>query len=316
MQPESTAFLFPGQGSQEVGMGYQLAQEYPIARDIFLQADEILGYSLSQLTWEGPENKLDDTVNTQPALLTHSIAVLRTFETIFPGFRPAYVAGHSMGELSALVAAKASNFEHILTLSRKRGELMKKAGEISPGGMAAILALDLPTMEAICEQASTPTALVQIANDNCPGQVVISGHTKALETAMRLAREAKARKVVRLAVSIAAHSPLMATIQNEFNPALEATSITDPQIPIIGNIYAQPMFTAQEIKTDLHAQLESRVRWTDTIKYMLSKGIDTFVEIGSGDVLSGLVKRIHRRTKRISIGNPEDFKKLEAFTSS
>ena len=133
---------------------------------------------------------------------------------------------------------------------------------------------------------------------------------------MRLAREAKARKVVRLAVSIAAHSPLMAAIQNEFNQTLEATSITDPQIPIIGNLHAQPMFTAQEIKTDLRAQLESRVRWTDTIKYMLTQGVDTFVEIGSGDVLTGLVKRIHRRTKRISIGNPEDFEKLEALTSS
>jgi [acyl-carrier-protein] S-malonyltransferase len=316
MQPESTAFLFPGQGSQEVGMGYQLAQEYPTARDTFLQADEILGYSLSQITWEGPENKLNDTINTQPALLTHSIAVLRIFETILPGFRPAYVAGHSMGELSALVAAKTANFEQILTLTRKRGELMKKAGEISPGGMAAILALDLPTMEAICEQASTPAAMVQIANDNCPGQVVISGHTKALETAMRLARKAKARKVVRLAVSIAAHSPLMATIQNEFNQALEETSITDPQIPIVGNLTAQPMFTAREILSDLRAQLESRVKWTDTIEYMISKGVDTFVEIGSGDVLTGLVKRIHRRTKRISVGNPEAIEKLQTFTTS
>lgn len=315
MQPETTAFLFPGQGSQEVGMGYQLAQEYPVARDIFTQADEILGYSLSQLAWEGPENDLNDTVNTQPALLTHSIAVLKTLETILPGFHPAFVAGHSMGELSALVATNSASFKKALKLSHKRGELMKKAGEISPGGMAAILALDIPALEGICKQASLHDEIVQIANDNCPGQVVISGHTKALETAMKLANEAKAKKVVRLAVSIAAHSPLMAAIKNEFDQALESASIVDSQIPIISNVFAKPMITADEILSDLRAQLESRVRWTDSIQYMLSQGVDTFIEIGSGDVLTGLVKRISRQTKRISLGKPEDFEKLSGSTT-
>jgi len=204
MQPQSTAFLFPGQGSQEIPMGFDLAKNYPSAKEIFNEADDLLGYSLSSLMWEGPEAPLNETINTQPALLTHSVAVLQVLKEQLPGFSPVCVAGHSMGELSALVATGASPFEDVLKLTRKRGELMKRAGEISPGGMAAILALDILKLEEICNKVSTPNEIVQVANDNCPGQIVISGHTQALEKAMVLAREAKAKKVVRLAVSIPA----------------------------------------------------------------------------------------------------------------
>jgi [acyl-carrier-protein] S-malonyltransferase len=316
MKPQSTAFLFPGQGSQEILMGFDLAQIYPSAKEIFSKADDLLGFSLSNLMWEGPEAPLNETINTQPALLTHSVAVLQVLIEQFPGLNPVYVAGHSMGELTALVATGASPFEDVLKLTRKRGELMKRAGELSPGGMAAILALDIVKIEEICTKVSTPKEIVQVANDNCPGQVVISGNTKALEKAMVLTREAKAKKVVRLAVSIAAHTPLMAAIQDEFNQAINAASISDPQVPIIGNVYARPLKSVVDIRTDLRAQLNSRVRWTESIQFMLSKGINTFIEIGSGDVLSGLVKRIDRKSNRISIGKPEDFEKLHGLLGS
>jgi len=293
-------------------MGAELAQTYPVAKEIFEQADEILGFRLSKMAWTGPEDQLNDTVNTQPALLTHSVAALRVFETYFPDFQPARVAGHSMGELSALVAAGSLPFEAGLQLARRRGELMKRAGELSPGGMAATLALDIPTLEEICEQASTKDEIVQVANDNCPGQIVISGNIAALERAMALAQAAKARKVVRLAVSIAAHSPLMASAQEDFNRAVKAASILDPTVPIIGNVTAKPLSTAADIRADLQAQLNARVRWTETIQNMCTDGVDTFIELGSGDVLTGLVKRIDRKTQRFMLGKPEDYEKLTA----
>ena len=310
MKPKTTAFLFPGQGSQSVGMGQALAQQYPIARETFQQADEILGIPLTQLAWEGPEEKLNDTINTQPALMVHSIAALRVLEQQFPEFTPAFVAGHSMGELSALVAAKILPFEAALKLARRRGELMKQAGEISPGGMAAILGLDIPTLDEICALASDENEIVQVANDNCPGQVVISGAKPALERAMSLASEAGAKRVVPLAISIAAHSPLMTHAQEGFNQAVEAAPIQTATIPLIGNVTAKPLRGEAEIRADLQAQLRSRVRWTETIQFLQAQGIDTFVEIGNGEVLCGLVKRIDRQTQRFTLGSPEDFESL------
>jgi [acyl-carrier-protein] S-malonyltransferase len=313
IQSISTAYLFPGQGSQQVGMGLALSQKFPIAQETFQQADEILGIQLSTLAWDGPEDQLNDTINTQPALLTHAVAALRVFDQHYPGFKPAFVAGHSMGELSALVASGALSFEKALTLTRRRGELMKMAGEISPGGMAAVLALDIPVLEEICARASTPEEIVQVANDNCPGQVVISGDKYALERAMHLAEKAKARKVVRLSVSIAAHSPLMAAAQDSFNAAVNQASIADPFIPIVGNVAARPLTSADEIRSDLQAQLNSRVRWTETIQFLVSQGIETTLEFGPGEVLSGLVKRINRSTARFSFADPEDFEQLASW---
>jgi [acyl-carrier-protein] S-malonyltransferase len=194
LEPKTTAFVFPGQGSQTVGMGRALADAYPQAKRTFEEADDILGFSLSRLMWEGPEADLNDTVNTQPALYIHSMAAQRVFSHLYPDFLPASVAGHSLGELSALAAAGALSFSDGLRLVRVRGELMKRAGEIAPGSMAAILGLDIPALEAVCAEASTPVEIVQVANDNCPGQVVISGGKTAVERAIAGAKAAGAKR--------------------------------------------------------------------------------------------------------------------------
>lgn len=310
MQPEKTAFLFPGQGSQSVGMGQDLAMEFEVAKEIFAQGDQILGFPLSQIAWSGPEKELNDTINTQPALLVHSIAALSVFQDKYPKYKPAYVAGHSMGELSALVASKILAFSEALKLARRRGELMKYADQIAPGGMAAILGIDIPTLDEICDQASTENEIVQVANDNCPGQVVISGNQQALERAMVSALKAGAKRVVPLPISIAAHSPLMTHAQADFNRAVEAAPLSEPQTPLVGNVTALPLTSASQVRADLQAQLRSRVRWTETIQYLRTQGVETFIEIGNGDVLSGLVKRIDRNTERIVLGSPNDFEKL------
>lgn len=310
LNPTHTAFLFPGQGSQATGMGLALAMEYPTANEIFAQADQILEFSISQTAWGGPAETLDDTVNTQPALLVHSAASLKVFQELHPGFSPAFTAGHSMGEVSALVACGALDYPAALRLARRRGEEMKQAGQLNPGGMAAILGLDIPTLEGLCAQASQPGEVVQVANDNCPGQVVVSGASPALERLVELAKAAGARRALRLAVSIAAHSPLMAHAQAGFNQAVEAAQIADPSLPLVGNVAARPLTTAAAIRADLQAQLNSRVRWTETIQWMAGQGIDTYLELGSGSVLGGLVKRIQPEATCLALRTPEDFQKL------
>lgn len=312
---KNLCFVFPGQGSQYLGMGAKLAADYSIAKAVYQEADELLNFPLSQLAWEGPEEELSDTINTQPALFVHSIAALRVLTGEFSELVPGFVAGHSLGELSALVAAGSLSFEEGLRLVRTRGKLMKAAGEKSPGGMAAILGLELDEIDAICLSVSQGADIVQVANDNCPGQVVISGSSSALERAMTAAREAGARRVVRLAVSIAAHSPLMDHAQSEFNQAVEATHFGNADIPIIGNVNAIPIDSVDGIRKDLQAQLYSRVRWTDSIRFLLSQGITTFLEVGSGKVLTGLLKRIDRQASGLSFGEPEDLDNLRSHSS-
>jgi len=307
LHPQTTAFVFPGQGSQVVGMGRELSETYPAAKGTFEEADAILGFSLSQLLWNGPAEELNETVNTQPALYVHSVAAWRTFMLHSPGFRPATVAGHSLGELSALTASGALSFPDGLKLVRRRGELMKRAGELNPGGMAAILGVDIPALDHVCADASTAEEIVQVANDNCPGQVVISGHKPALERAMAGAKTAGAKRAMALAVSIAAHSPLMASIQEDWNAAVDSCAMETPQIPVVGNVHARPMLTADELRADIKAQMQSRVRWTESVQLMQRNGIQTYVEAGSGEVLLGMIKRIHPESVRRPLGAPKDF---------
>jgi [acyl-carrier-protein] S-malonyltransferase len=308
---QSTAFVFPGQGSQAAGMGKELAENYPVARETFQEADSTLGASLSDLMWNGPADQLNETGNTQPALYIHSVAAWRAFTSLYPDARPSLVAGHSLGELSALTASGALSFADGVRLVQTRGELMKRAGDLNPGGMAAILGVDIPTLDQVCAQASTDGEVVQVANDNCPGQVVISGHKPALERAMAGAKAAGAKRALPLAVSIAAHSPLMDSIQAEWNAAVDACAIGIPSIPVIGNVTARPLLSADELRADIKAQMQSRVRWTESVQLMIGNGIQTFVEVGSGEVLLGLIKRIDPATSRLTLGTPQDFMALE-----
>lgn len=312
LNPRVTTLIFPGQGSQFVGMGKELAQEFPEAKEVFEEADDVLDFPISNLMWNGPTGELNETVNTQPALYIHSMAAYRAFMNLFPDLKPAFVAGHSLGEISALAAVGALSFNDGLRLVRTRGELMKRAGEISPGGMAAILGLDIPTLEKICIEASGGDELVQVANDNCPGQVVISGATAAVERAIESAKSAGAKRSVSLAVSIAAHSPLMDSIQAEWDNVVDTCAMRNPTVPVIGNVHANAIITADGLRADLKDQMSSRVRWTESVENMLGMGTQVFIEVGSGNVLLGLIRRIDRDAGKISLGTPSDFELLRS----
>lgn len=311
INPKTTAFVFPGQGSQFVGMGRELAETIPEAKAVFSEADDLLGYPLSKLCWAGPEAQLNETEHTQPALLTHAVAALRAVQAQLPELHAICTAGHSLGQFSALVAAGSLDFKDALYAVRERGLAMKSAGELQPGGMAAVLGLDIEAVQDVCEAASQQAdGGVWVANDNCPGQIVISGHEDALEISEGLLKEAGARKVVRLAVSIAAHSPLMEAAQVRLNEALVSIEMRDPEIEVIGNVNAAPLVTRDEVVQDLQSQLTSRVRWTESVKSMVDKGADTFLEIGSGNVLTGLLKRIDRSLTGIAIDTQESWEAL------
>jgi len=317
---QSTVFLFPGQGSQHVGMAADVVGQYPAARAAFEEADDLLGFSLSGLCFDGPEETLTDTINAQPALLTASVAILRAVESALgetewqsePG-STVFLAGHSMGEYTALVASGSISFADGLLLVRERGRLMKEAGERSPGMMAAILGLNEEAVAAVCADVSAEGGIAQVANDNCPGQVVISGDKQGMEAAMEALPDAGARKVVPLAVSIAAHSPLMAPAAIELQTAVDATIMEAPRVPVIGNTSARPVNAVDEIRAELTAQLTGSVRWTESMGYALDAGATNFVEIGPGDVLTKLMKRINRKSARRAVN---DLESISAFVDS
>lgn len=307
--------LFPGQGSQAVGMARDLVDNFASARDAMLEADDTLGIPLATLCYNGPEELLTDTINAQPALMAASVAALRAIHEAIPDLpAPAAVAGHSMGQYTALVAAGCLSYADGLRLVRERGRLMKDAGQRSPGGMAAVLGLEIEAVDAVCAAVRTGTGgVVQVANDNCPGQVVISGDDQALEEAMQRLAAAGARKVVRLAVSIAAHSPLMAPAAAELRQAIDATEFKPPAVPVIGNVHALPLQTVDEVRADLVAQLTASVRWTGSMRFLAGEGIAAVVEVGSGDVLSNLMKRIERDVRRLAVGDSPGIDRLRAM---
>jgi len=316
LDPKTTAFVFPGQGSQTVGMGKDLVEQYDAAKQTFDEADAVLGFPFSAIMWEGPNTDLNDTVNTQPALYIHSIAAFRTFSHLFTDFKPAALAGHSLGELSAIAASGALSFEDGLRLVRKRGELMKRAGEIAPGSMAAILGVDIPTMDTVCLEASRPEEMVQVANDNCLGQVVISGAKAAVERALVLAKAAGAKRAMPLAVSIAAHSSLMASIQDDWDAAVDSTPFGTLNISVIGNVVVSDLATPDLARADIKSQMQARVRWTESIKSMVERGVTTFVEVGTGSVLCGLIKRITNNVTTMTLGTSQDIAALQSPAAS
>lgn len=308
-QVTHTAFLFPGQGSQQVGMAQSVAAAYPAARAVLQEADDVLGTPLSRLMAEGPEEELTDTINAQPALLAASVAIMAALaaetgaDTV--ASQHVYLAGHSMGEYTALVAAGSLTYADALRLVRERGRLMKEAGERSPGMMAAVLGLDEATVAAVCAAATSSVGVAEIANDNTHGQIVISGDRAGMEAAMAALAAAGAKRVMPLAVSIAAHSRLMQPAAEQLQAAIDATPLAPPHVPVIGNTTAMPLISVDDIRRELAAQLTGSVRWTATIQWLEAAGVATFVEIGPGEVLSGLVKRTARGAKRVNVAEAD-----------
>lgn len=295
------AFLFPGQGAQTVGMGRALAEAHPEAMHAFETADRVLGTPLSKICWEGPAEDLKKSVNTQPALLAHSVAALRLLERA--GVQPSFTAGHSLGEYSACVAAGAIDYEHALQLVRRRGELMYEAGLARPGAMAAILGLAADQALAACRDAA-PAGMVRPANLNAPGQIVISGEVAAVEKACEAARARGAKRAIRLEVSGAFHSPLMEPAAAGLRAALAATPIRDARCPVIANVSAQPVRTEKEIRAALEAQLLGAVRWEESMRVLLAQGDIAFVELGTGKVLRGLLRAADSSAVSYNVEDP------------
>jgi [acyl-carrier-protein] S-malonyltransferase len=290
-----TSFVFPGQGSQFVGMGRDLYASSPAARAIFDEADKVLGYSLSKLCFEGPEEKLNDTEYAQPAILTVSVAYLEALREKLRErgevLEPAFMAGHSLGEYTALVAAGSVSFADGLKLVAERGRLMKEDGERTPGGMAAVIGLSYERLVKVVKEASSEGVVV-IANSNSPVQTVISGEVAALLKAMDLARKEGAAKVARLAISIASHSPLMQHAGMQLTHLINNIHLTDPLVPMVANVTGTVLRTAEDVKRELSDQLCKPVAWVASVRQMVEDGVGTFVEVGPGQVLSGLIRRI------------------------
>ena len=299
------AFLFPGQGSQAVGMGKALALEFGEARAAFETADQVLGVPLSRLCWEGPEDELRRTENAQPALLAHSIAALRVIES--RGYAPALVAGHSLGEYSACVAAKALSYDDALRLVRRRGELMARAGA-RPGTMAAILGLDREQVEKVCMRASDTEGEVVAANYNAPGQIVISGDVAAVEKACVIAKGEGAKRALMLKVSGAFHSPLMQPAAAELGAAIDQVTFLEPRCPIVSNVEAREVRSAEAVKAALKRQLTHPVLWETSMRLLLERKPDFTIEIGTGRVLCGLLKSLdpNAASVALSLGEPKD----------
>lgn len=308
----TAAFVFPGQGSQKVGMGRAWADQFEPARRTFEEADDVLGFSLSRLCWEGPEEELNLTANTQPALLAVSTAIHRSLAG-FPGaesLRPVAVAGHSLGEYSALVAAGALSFADALRLVRRRGQLMQEAVPVGVGAMAALIGMDAEAAAALAAEVAQGEVCA-VANLNGFVQIVIAGHKGAIDRAVALAKDRGAKKATPLAVSAPFHSPLMAPAREGMTGPLNEAEFRDSSIPVVTNVDAAPVTTGAAARDALIRQIDSPVRWVEVIQHMVqSFGVDTFLEVGPGTVLTGLDRRIATETMNASLSDPDQLRKL------
>jgi [acyl-carrier-protein] S-malonyltransferase len=306
------AFLFPGQGSQKVGMGKALVEAVPESGQAFAEADEALGFALSALCFAGPDEELQLTANTQPAILTASVAAYRALAA--RGATAAFVAGHSLGEYSALVAAGALPLSEAVVMVRRRGEYMQEAVPVGVGAMAAVLGLDLPAIERACREAAGDE-VVAPANINSPGQVVIAGHAGAVDRASDLCRAAGAKRAMRLPVSAPFHCALMRPAQVRLEKDLQRASFADPSPPLVNNVEARVIETGPECREGLVRQVSAPVRWQDCIERLVGLGVDTFVEIGPGQVLGGLVKRIAKGASVLNVEDPASLERTLAVLS-
>jgi [acyl-carrier-protein] S-malonyltransferase len=308
-----TAFVFPGQGSQFVGMGNDIFDTYSQAKAVFQKADQTLYTPLSEIIFNGPEDKLRLTANTQPAILTTSIAFLTLFKE--SGIQPDYVAGHSLGEYSALVAAESLSFEDAVLAVRLRGQFMEEAVPAGKGAMAAVLGADRDALEQLCQLISNSTGVVELANLNCPGQIVVSGTAEGVAALCDQAKEAVgAKRCIPLVVSGPFHSSLMKPAADRLTSVLDGLTIRDAKVPVVANVTAQPAVHREEIEQRLIEQVASPVLWEDTVAWMISAGVDIFIEIGPGSVLAGLIKKVDRQVRTYSIQDAASLKQtMEEF---
>jgi [acyl-carrier-protein] S-malonyltransferase len=305
------AFLFPGQGSQRIGMGRSWAEAHLEAHQAFEEASDALGFSVERLCWEGPEEELQLTANQQPAILTASIAIQRVLES--RGLRPALVAGHSLGEYSALVCAGVLSLADAVRLVRRRGELMQEAVPVGVGAMAAIVGLDAAAVESVAAEASRVGELCAVANYNAPEQIVVAGHDPAVRRATHIATERGARRALLLPVSAPFHSPLMRPARDGLAPFLAATTFHDPRVPVVCNVDARPLGAGAAAREALVRQVDSPVRWVESIRWMAEEaGAGTFVEVGPGAVLAGLVRRIVDGQRPLTVGEADGLDDLLA----
>jgi len=305
-----TAFVFPGQGSQQVGMARDLFDQVPVARSVFEQADSVLGQKLSTLCFEGPEEELKFTANTQPAVLTASIAALRAVESC--GIRADFVAGHSLGEYSALVAAESLGFEDAVAVVRKRGMFMQEAVPPEEGAMAALIGASIDTVTEICREASE-LGICTPANLNSPTQTVIAGHRSAVERAAEIAKSKGVKRVVMLSVSAPFHCDLMKPAAERLEPVLKQTEFAELKVPLVTNVDASMITSGDDARRMLIEQVVSPVQWTESVKSLLASGVTTFVEIGPGKVLSGLIRQIDRECRLLNV---EDSQSLDATVAA